>query len=160
PRCTVNTPSGPDLSGLALPSGFNATPANSPRAINVMLLSRGSTISIWLLLRSARKYFLSFGSNQLISKETSAFVPGLLIAVVTLKASVSWAKAGPATANIAMAPIAIPATRLFFDRNLRTDLLIAFSPCLNLRLCTTYDSPRVKVGPFEARKEHRSYCAL
>jgi len=30
----------------------------------------------------------------------------------------SWVKAGTATANMAMAPIAIPATCLFFGRNL------------------------------------------
>src|SRR5262249_3676567 len=79
--------------------GGGWTPAKIPWAICVMLLSLGLTTSIWLLLRSARKYLLivGSGSNQLISNETSGFAPAR-IAVVSLKTSsllgASWVKAG------------------------------------------------------------------
>src|SRR5262245_6588761 len=89
--------------------GGGWTPAKIPWAMCVMLLSLGLTTSIWLLLRSARKYLLSSGSNQLISNETSGFAPAR-IAVVTLKTSsllgASWVKVGTAMASNAMAPTA------------------------------------------------------
>src|SRR5215831_15666294 len=128
--------------------GGGWTPAKIPWAIGVMLLSLGLTTSIWLLLRSARKYLLTVGSgsNQLISNETSGFAPAR-IAVVRVNTSslfgASWVKAGTATANMAMAPIAIPATCLFFGRNVRPDLLI-----ISLPLCSPRTTPHaLRLGP-------------
>src|SRR5262249_24867931 len=144
PRCTVNTPSGPDLSLLAVPSGFNTTPANSPWAMCVMLLSLGSTISISLLLRSARKYFLRFGSNQLISKETRLFVPAWM-GVSPLRGFVcgGWAEGGPRHSQHGKGADRHSCHSLFFRYEPVSRPTHHFSPFL----FTAYDSPRIKARP-------------
>src|SRR5262245_34491424 len=123
---SVNTPSGPEKS---FPPGL--TPANPGLGNGVTApgCCVASTTSIALLLRSAKKNFLSFGSNQLMSNE-KRFAPGTCKTVVTwntssfLKTSSplfgpsGWLKAGTATASMAMAPIPTPAASLFFDGNL------------------------------------------
>src|SRR5258708_28282861 len=100
----------------------------------VMVLALGWRTWSWLLLRSARKYLLSHGSIQLISNETSGFVPAW-IAVVTSNTSsffgASWVMAGTAMASMAKAPIAIPAICL------RGDLLIFSLPLICILSCTT-----------------------
>ena len=126
PSC--NTPSGPEKS---FPAGL--TPAN-PGLGNCVTPAGffASTTSIALLLRSAKKNLLSFGSNQLMSNENNVpavfeAAAGTCMTVVTLNtssfldefpSSLSSVRAGPARASMAMAPIAIPATCFFFDRNL------------------------------------------
>ena len=67
----VNTPSGPEVSLLPV------KPAN-PVLTNCVSGqgALGSTTSIALLLRSARKYLLSTGSNQLMSNEKNVLAIG------------------------------------------------------------------------------------
>src|SRR5262245_20569888 len=120
---TVNTPSGPEVS-LSPVKPANPGLGNGVTAPGCCV---ASTTSIALLLRSAKKNFLSFGSNQLMSNEKNDATPGTCRTVVTWNTSSflklspgpsGWLKAGTATASMAMAPIPTPVASLFFDRSL------------------------------------------
>src|SRR5262249_18778074 len=68
---TVSTPSGPEVSLLPVKPAYCGLMNCLTPAARLL----GSTTSIALLLRSAKKYFLSTGSTQLMSNEKNVDAP-------------------------------------------------------------------------------------
>src|SRR5215471_7313818 len=71
-------------------AGDGSTPANPGLTNCSMLLFAGLMTSIALLLRSAKKYLLRTGSNQLMSKEKkglAALEPGTCMTVLSVNTS-------------------------------------------------------------------------
>src|SRR5262249_9241477 len=163
PLLAVNTPSGPEVSGLG------PTPANASKNCCVTPAPGffASTTSIALLLRSAKKNLLSFGSNQLMSNEKNVpavfeAVAGTCMTVVTLNtssfldefpSSLSSVRAGAAIASMAMAPIIIPAIWLRGDLLMFSLPLICVLSLHNTRVCA---SALVTARRFETRRGSKS----